>query len=40
VRENDTYGIVSLSLGKTGYSWQFVPEQGKTFTDSGSAACH
>jgi acid phosphatase type 7 len=40
VREVGTYGILGLTLGKSGYSFQFVPEQGKTFTDSGSSACH
>jgi len=23
----------------TGYDWQFVPEAGKNFTDSGSGKC-
>jgi chitodextrinase len=40
VRNNDTYGILKLTLRTTGYDWQFVPEAGKTFTDSGSTACH
>jgi hypothetical protein len=40
VRENTTYGILSLTLGKSRFSWQFVPEKGKTFSDSGSGACH
>jgi chitodextrinase len=40
VRNNDTYGILKLTLRSTGYDWQFVPEAGKTFTDSGSTACH
>jgi len=24
----------------TNYEWVFVPEEGKTFTDSGTATCH
>jgi len=40
VRNNDTYGILKLTLRSSGYDWQFVPEAGKTFTDSGSTACH
>jgi calcineurin-like phosphoesterase family protein/fibronectin type III domain protein len=40
VRQNSTFGILKLTLRSTGYDWQFVPEAGKTFTDSGSTACH
>ncbi|MBV9213984.1 MAG: metallophosphoesterase [Actinobacteria bacterium] len=40
VRDSDTYGILRLTLHPSGYDWQFVPEAGKTFTDSGSASCH
>ena len=40
VRNGDTFGLLKLSLTATGYSWQFLPEAGKTFTDSGSTACH
>jgi hypothetical protein len=40
VRNNDTFGILKLTLRSTGYDWQFIPESGKTFTDSGSTACH
>src|SRR5207237_3184 len=40
VRQNDTYGVLKLTLHPTSYDWQFVPEAGKTFTDSGSTACH
>jgi chitodextrinase len=38
---NDTsYGVLKLTLRATGYDWQFIPEAGKTFTDSGSGSCH
>jgi hypothetical protein len=40
VRNTDTYGVLKLTLHPTSYDWQFVPEAGKTFTDSGTANCH
>ena len=40
VRQNNTYGVLKLTLHPTSYDWQFVPEAGKTFTDSGSGTCH
>jgi RTX calcium-binding nonapeptide repeat (4 copies)/Calcineurin-like phosphoesterase len=40
VREGSSYGLLRLTLAPSAYSWEFVPEAGKTFTDSGSAACH
>jgi hypothetical protein len=39
VRNSDTFGIFELTLHATSYDWQFVPVQGKTFTDSGTGAC-
>ena len=39
VRNNATEGVLKLTLHRTGYDWQFVPQAGKTFTDSGSGAC-
>ena len=40
VRNSDTFGILQLTLHATSYEWQFVPEAGKTFTDSGTMNCH
>ena len=40
VRNDDTFGVLALTLRPTGYDWQFVPEAGRTFTDAGSAGCH
>ena len=40
VRNSDTFGVLKLTLRAKGYDWEFVPEAGKTFTDSGSAECH
>ncbi|GII63985.1 hypothetical protein Skr01_40700 [Sphaerisporangium krabiense] len=40
VRNSDTYGVLKLTLHAGSYDWQFVPQSGKTFTDSGTTACH
>ena len=40
VRNSNTYGVLKLTLSASGYSWQFVPVAGATFTDSGSGSCH
>src|SRR6516164_8218529 len=40
VRQADTFGVLKLRLHPTGYEWEFVPEAGKTFTDSGTGKCH
>ena len=40
VAQNDTFGVLFLTLHPTSYDWRFVPEAGKTFADSGSTACH
>ncbi len=34
------FGVLKLTLGATGYSWEFLPVQGSTFTDTGTATCH
>jgi RTX calcium-binding nonapeptide repeat (4 copies)/Calcineurin-like phosphoesterase len=39
-REATTYGILKLTLAPTSYAWQFIPEAGKPFADSGTTACH
>ena len=36
----DVFGVLKLVLHPDGYDWQFLPEPGKTFTDSGSGVCH
>lgn len=36
---DDTFGVLFLTLKPTAYAWEFVPEAGKTFTDSGSTSC-
>ena len=40
VRNNNTFGVLSMTLGANSYSFKFVPVADGTFTDSGSAACH
>jgi hypothetical protein len=40
VRNSDTFGVLKLTLHPTSYDWQFLPEAGQAFTDSGTTACH
>jgi 3',5'-cyclic AMP phosphodiesterase CpdA len=40
VHNDETYGVLELTLHPNSYEWRFVPEEGETFTDSGSAQCH
>lgn len=39
---DNTFGILTLSLHTDGYDWNFIPEPGKTFTDASTTptACH
>jgi hypothetical protein len=39
-RNADTFGVLRLTLHPKSYDWQFVPQEGKVFTDSGGGACH
>jgi acid phosphatase type 7 len=40
LRNWSTYGVLKLTLWKDHYTWEFIPEEGATFRDSGSGACH
>jgi hypothetical protein len=40
VDNDETYGVLKLTLHPEGYEWRFKPVEGETFTDSGSARCH
>ncbi|HEY3186839.1 MAG TPA: metallophosphoesterase, partial [Solirubrobacteraceae bacterium] len=40
VSNDETWGVLELTLRDTGYDWRFVPVAGQTFTDAGSAPCH
>jgi len=39
VRHTFTFGVLKLTLHPTSYDWQFVPEAGQTWTDTGSRNC-
>jgi len=39
-RDDTAYGVLRLVLRAGSYHWEFIPEAGKTFTDSGSDTCH
>lgn len=39
VFNDNTFGVLKLTLHPKGYDWQFLPEPGKTFTDTGSGVC-
>jgi acid phosphatase type 7 len=40
VRDATAFGVLKLTLKPGAYDWQFIPEAGKAFTDSGSGNCH
>jgi hypothetical protein len=40
VRDDQTYGVLKLTLSPGKYKWEFIPEAGKSFTDSGEGVCH
>jgi hypothetical protein len=40
LRDATAFGVLKLTLKLDGYDWQFIPEAGKSFTDSGSGNCH
>ena len=37
---NDTHGVLQLTLRSGAYDWKFLPEAGKTYSDSGTTSCH
>lgn len=37
---DDTYGVLELTLRADEYDWRFVPVEGAEFADSGSDQCH
>jgi hypothetical protein len=39
VRDDQTYGVLKLTLHPASYDWQFIPVAGSTFTDSGTGNC-
>ena len=40
LRDATAFGVLKLTLKANSYDWQFIPEVGKNFTDSGSGVCH
>ena len=40
VHDDETYGVLKLTLRAESYEWRFVPAEGGAFTDAGSARCH
>jgi hypothetical protein len=40
VRHAGTFGVLKLTLSSTSYEWEFIPEAGRTFRDSGRGSCH
>jgi acid phosphatase type 7 len=40
VRDSSTYGVLKLTLTPSNYTWEFIPEEGKDFRDSGTGVCH
>lgn len=40
VRNSTDFGVLKLTLEQSGYTWDFLPVSGGTFTDTGSATCH
>jgi acid phosphatase type 7 len=40
VYNDDTYGVLEITLRPKRYEWEFVPVEGESFTDSGAAQCH
>ena len=39
-RKGGTPGVLKLTLNIGSYVWEFIPVEGETFADSGSASCH
>jgi acid phosphatase type 7 len=40
VRQGNIFGVLKLTLHPSSYEWEFLPEAGNSFTDSGSSNCH
>jgi len=39
-RNSDTFGVLKFTLHSNSYDWQFVPQSGRTYNDSGTGTCH
>jgi hypothetical protein len=40
IAQNDTFGVLMVTLHPSSYAWEFVPIAGRSFRDSGSQPCH
>jgi hypothetical protein len=40
IHNDDTYGVLKVTLRSVGYNWRFIPVEGEVFTDSGHSRCH
>lgn len=40
IRQNESFGVLKLTLKAESFDWEFVPIKGSSFTDSGSESCH
>ena len=40
VRNDDTWGLLRLTLRAGRFDWRFLPVAGRSFTDKGSGTCH
>ena len=40
IRDDDTFGVLKLTLSPASYEWEFVPVSGGRFTDTGRESCH
>jgi acid phosphatase type 7 len=40
VSNDDTFGVLKMTLHSASYDWSFVQIAGSSFTDAGSARCH
>ncbi|HEY9824761.1 MAG TPA: metallophosphoesterase, partial [Stenomitos sp.] len=39
VWNSDTFGVIKFTLRDKSYDWEFLPIEGQSFTDKGSASC-
>jgi hypothetical protein len=40
VRNDDTFGVLMLTLNPDSYDWKFAPIKGASFSDAGTGDCH
>jgi len=40
IRDNNTHGVLKLTLQEKSYEWEFLPVPGSNFSDKGKGSCH